>query len=266
MDPRVQSQTVVPNLAALKRRVGRFLTMRSPRGATAEDFIRKVERLGEVAILGGLLRDLCLETNRSFYSDIDIVIDTDDYSGLESLMEEYNARKNSFGGYRLQYNRWKIDLWVLSKTWAFAEGLVPCRSFASLLDTTFFDWDAVVLNLSQSKFYTRDKYLSTLTTRVVDLNLRDNPNELGSVVRALRLLEKRDAKLTYKLSNFVFQGIEKLGVNTILNDEWDSYRQSILSEQFVTYVYRSLKSYLDTTADGLPYSHNFNRQLPLFHK
>ena len=186
---------VVPNFNALKQRVDRFVSKPDVnKERTAKTFIKEMEVLGEVAIFGGLLRDLCLETNKTFYSDIDIVIETDDDKGLAKKMAKYDATKNSYGGYRLSYHKWKIDLWPLRRTWAFKEGLVKGESFECLLKTTFFDWDAIILNFTKSKVVSIDNYLCKLNDRVVDINMKENPNEIGMAVRALRFLERRNAK------------------------------------------------------------------------
>ncbi len=274
---------IVPNFDALKQRVNRFLVS-TPKDRcsfygtgdlvgfsdidnclqkeySAKKFIKDIEEVGEVAIFGGLLRDLCLETNRTFCSDIDIVVETDDERGLASKVAEFDAVKNSFGGYRLQYHKWSIDLWSLKNTWAFKEGLVKEESFDSLLKTTFFNWDAVVLNSSKSKIYSIENYLKKLNDRVVDINLKENPNDIGILVRALRLLEKRNAKFSYNLSEYVFFEIENHGVDKILNDELDSYGKNLLTDSFISSIYLNLQNYLENNIKE-PFCHKF--QLSLF--
>lgn len=259
-----QPSLMVPNFDALKQRVNRFVS--SPekyKEYSAKGFFKDVEELGETAIFGGMLRDLSLGSIRAFSSDIDLVIETDDDSGLASKMEKYGAIKNSFGGYRLQFHKWKIDIWSLRKTWAFKEGLVKEESFESLLKTTFFDWDAIVLNLTKSKVLSIDNYLEKLADRVVDINLKENPNNIGIIVRALRLLEKRNAKFTWDLSVHVFNGIESYGLFKILEDEQDSYNYNLLSESFISSVHMELRNYLESSGDD-HFHHQYNSQLFLF--
>ena len=259
-----QDNDIVPHFGALKRRVDRFIAPAAlNKEHSAKMFFDDVGELGEVAIFGGLLRDLCLETNRTFYSDIDVVIETDDERGLASKVAKFDAMKNSFGGYRLQYRKWKIDVWPLRKTWAFREGLVKGESFDSLLETTFFDWDALVFNWSKSKVYSIENYLEKLNERVVGINLRENPNDIGMIVRALRLIEKRDAKLSHDLSEYVFSGVDHYGINTILEDELDSYSQNLLTENFISNIYSGLKNYLEMCNKG-PFCHRYKYQLNLF--
>ena len=259
-----QSSLMVPSFDALKQRVSRFVTPPEKyKEFGAKSFIKDVEELGEAAIFGGLLRDLSLDSSRTFTSDIDLVVETDDDRGLASKMEKYGAIKNSFGGFRLQFHKWKIDIWPLRKTWAIKEGLVKEESFEGLLKTTFFDWDAVVFNLTKSKILSIDNYLEKLTERVVDINLKENPNNIGIIVRALRLLEKRNAKFTWDLSEHVFNGIESYGLSRILEDELDSYNYNILSESFIASVHMDLRKYLENF-DEIPFSHQYKSQLCLF--
>jgi len=259
-----QPSLMVPNFDALKQRVSRFVS--SPekyKEYSAKGFIKDIEELGEVAIFGGMLRDLSLGSIRTFSSDIDLVIETDDDRGLASKMEKYGAIKNSFGGYRLQFHKWKIDIWALRRTWAIKEGLVKEESFESLLKTTFFDWDAIVLNLTQSKVISIDNYLEKLTERVVDINLKENPNNMGIIVRALRLLEKRNAKFTWNLSEHVFNGIEDYGLSRLLEDELDSYKYNFLTEGFIASVHLELRNHLENYSDEF-FSHEYKSQLCLF--
>ena len=67
----------VPNLGALRKRVDRFLAMPAYYSRQrATDLIARLQETPPVAIFGGLLRDLCFETNRTFYSDVDLVVDS----------------------------------------------------------------------------------------------------------------------------------------------------------------------------------------------
>jgi len=55
-----------------------------------------------------------------------------------------------------------------------------------LLDCTFFDWDAIVFNLQTGAIIAKPAYFAALEARVLDVNLEQNPNPTGSLVRALR--------------------------------------------------------------------------------
>src|SRR3990172_2691939 len=91
----------VKNYENLRKRVKRFLTSTvNSRGEVAE-FLESIKPLGDVAIFGGMLRDISLAGSRAFNSDVDIVIRTDDSKALEAILSSYSSTINSFGGYRL---------------------------------------------------------------------------------------------------------------------------------------------------------------------
>ena len=215
----------------------------------ATDLIARLQETAPVAIFGGLLRDLCFETNRTFYSDVDLVVDSRDEDWLAHVLTPFNAIKNRFDGYRLHFDKWKVDIWPLSKTWAFRQGLVEGERFEDLLQTPFFDWDAIVFDLSARKLYCADDYLDKLRARTVDIILPDNPNPLGIVVRALRLAVKRRARFSRRLAEYVHRGMDEYGIYAILENELKSYGENCANDNLLLNNYLELRDYRDSLGD-----------------
>lgn len=167
------------------------------------EMIEPLSRIGEVTVIGGLVRDL------AFYgpeerpvSDIDLVV-RGLPSALQTFAESSGATPNKFGGYGLHTAAFKADFWSLSSTWAKRAGHVSMRKPTDLVKCTFFDWDAIVYSIQTKKITAIPGYLSRLHGRVLDLNLEPNPSIKGNLVRALRRVMMWDVRPGPRLRRFI---------------------------------------------------------------
>src|SRR5262245_19331364 len=103
---------------SLRRRTQHFLTADLYGRRAVGAFCERLNDVGDAAIFGGMLRDLLLEGNTKFRSDVDIVVDTGRIGALEQLLAPYAPRKTAFGGFRLFVHKWMVDVWPLEWTWA----------------------------------------------------------------------------------------------------------------------------------------------------
>ena len=170
----------------LKKLVRYFLSSDYRDREDVRRVLGELEGLGQLVLLGGMLRDLALFGNREFRSDIDFVIDPIDPELFEKRMASIGAKVNRFGGYALSSRKWQIDVWSLKNTWAHTEGHVQVRTFDDLLDTTFFRCDAIFYDLTKKRLRAKQGYFDDLRRRVLEINLRPNPNPKGNAVRAFR--------------------------------------------------------------------------------
>lgn len=148
---------------------------------------------GDLYLFGGVLRDLALLGGKSFNSDIDLVVEGD-WQSCTKYLDHLGARRNKFGGYRLEVAGWDVDIWNARETWAIKQGLVPYRGIASLTETTVLNWDAVLMNWRTRALVFRDRYLDEIQSRTLDIVLEQNPDPSGMAVRVFRHLCLKDAK------------------------------------------------------------------------
>ena len=158
-------------------------------------------------LFGGMIRDFALYPPKLFSSDIDLVVDGDDWA-IERCLERFNATTNRFGGYRLMLGSRTVDIWALRQTWAFTSGHVAGHTFQELTQTTFFNWDAAVYELRSGTLHCLDNYFELLQSRVLDINLEANPNPAGNVLRALRLAFSGEAKLGARLTKYLLRFLD----------------------------------------------------------
>jgi len=178
--------SIAPSETHLKRRVDGYLWNNpSVPARRLREQLNEFKSLGEIAIIGGMIRDLAREGRSGFKSDVDFVIDCDP-DVVEEFALERGASKNRFGGYCFLTPHWKLDFWALERTWARTEGHVKIRRLEDLIKCTFFDVDAIVYLLNCQRLYAREKYLENLLRGEIDINLLPNPSIEGNMVRGIR--------------------------------------------------------------------------------
>jgi hypothetical protein len=178
---------VAPGLPQLKRRVDDYIWREAgtPIQRLRDIFDTYFMPFTSVAIVGGLVRDIARRGKVGFKSDIDLVIAADT-AEVSALAHTLNAIPNRFGGFASRHPHWKIDFWALETTWAARSGHAAVHRIQDVLETTFFDCDAVCYELKSRKLYARDDYLDRLGGRVIDINLLPNPSIEGNLLRAIR--------------------------------------------------------------------------------
>lgn len=212
---------------SLRRRASHFLSTDLYGRREVALFCERAAEVGDVAIFGGMLRDLLLEGNERFCSDVDLVIDTDDMAELERMLAAYSPARNSFGGYRIRLQKWAVDIWPLESTWAIRNGHVHGDSLADLVKTTFFNWDAIVYELRSGKIHCAPMYVTELQERFLTINLRANPNPEGAALRTLRMATYRQAKLSFLLAEYVADVIETVGMEALLRRQRQNHNTGV---------------------------------------
>ena len=202
---------------------------------------------GDLYLFGGVLRDLALSGQRGFSSDIDIVVDDDDWTHLVKYLRSRGVTQNRFGGFRLKVNEWPIDIWTARETWAIRKGLVEYHGIESLTETTILNWDAILLNWRTKRIICSPDYFRQIRGRVMDIVLTENPNPLGAAVRAFRHLCLKDAKeLTARAARYLADAAHEYPDETIIKSEIASYRESIIDPAILGFF-----RHMDTSSEDL---------------
>ena len=238
------SQQAIKKYSDLKKRIGKFLKCNAGQHDEIRSFLDSIKSLGDVVIIGGMLRDLSISGREGFHSDIDLVIHASDKEKLEYAFSKYEWTKNKFGGYRINTGRWPIDLWTFDSTWAFKEGYVKGEDFKDLCKTTFFNWDAIVFELYSGQLHAADDYIKLINEKKLDINLQPNPNPLGNVIKIFRYYEKYGAVLSPRLVEYANSILKDLSYNDILAYERKSYEKNTVLDTFrFQYIYKQMISH-----------------------
>lgn len=234
---------MVNDFSALKKRIGRFLDSKKFERGEVFELIELIHKAGRVAIFGGMLRDLCIGGNLFFDSDVDLVFEPHEKTNLELLLKNYKYELNSFGGYRIYLKKWQVDIWNIENTWAFKKNIVENEGFKSLVKTTFFNWDAIVYEIDSGSIHTAEGYLKNLQERYLDINMIDNPNILSTLVRALRMMIKLNARLSPRLRDFLCENFVKYSAEDIGVYEQQKYWKSTLTIEIISDIYLKIESH-----------------------
>lgn len=194
---------------------------------------------GNIYLFGGILRDMALFGREGFHSDIDLVVEGS-WQNCTSYLESLGARKNKFGGYRLEVAGWPIDIWNAKETWAIKHGYVSYIGIASLTETTVLNWDAILMNWRTRNFICHEDYLQTINSKLLDIVLVENPNPLGMAVRVFRHLCLKEArKVTPSAASYLATCTRKFTFAELKRSEVSSYGNSSI-EPFVYELFEYL--------------------------
>lgn len=160
------------------------------------------ESLPDLAIFGGMIRDLTLGRPESFRSDIDLV-STASSEEIYSLISEYSPLRNRFGGFRFFFLGRPYDIWSLSDTWAVREGYVEASRIEDLCKTTFFTMDAALFDVKSEFFYAPKFCRRSIEGKLLDINLIHNPFPRKMAMKAVELSIRQGLRMSYELCEFV---------------------------------------------------------------
>ena len=236
----------------LRRRIKNFFGNQAQEQEIGELF-NTLARVGRVAIFGGVLRDLALDGLAARPRDIDVVVECDRRADLAMCLTPFRPERNRFGGFRYRVGGWLFDTWCTKDTWAVKEGLVEAQGLDDLVRTTYFDWDAALYEVRSASFAILPDYFQRLASSVVDINLPDNPNPIGNLVRALRFLVLGRANLGPNLVSAALNSLRTLNERDILEAESSSYRIRCLSIERLYAVRSRLELALDEAGSVAEY-------------
>lgn len=178
------------------------------------EILREIHEANAKAVFfGGTLRSLLV--SRIFNRrpgrprDIDIVVAGSSIEALKEMFRERIARETRFGGLQLRHWDWQFDVWPLGKTWAFVEDSVENPEFAALPETTFFNLEAIAVDVWPVPGHPREIYAGNeqffdgLLSRTLEINREENPYPELCVVRALVLASSIDFLIGHRLAAYI---------------------------------------------------------------
>lgn len=213
--------------------------------------------LAEVYLFGGIIRDLALFGRKGFSSDVDLVVDGK-LDGIEDFLYKHGAKKNKFGGYRLEVGRdtetksfskcWEVDIWEAKNTWAIKQGHVSYVDITSLLQTTITNWDSVLMDWRTKEVITSENYFDDIKELYLDIILANNPNKLGMAVRVFRYLTiKKAKKFSYEVLRYLVAVSSCYSYEQLLTAENNSYRENSISIE----MYKFFSSFQEVDQSSL---------------
>jgi len=178
------------------------------------------EKKWRAVFFGGTLRSLLWarvnEKSPGRPRDIDIVMQGVPLSELKKQFGPYVDRYTRFGGLKLsrggfsQSNiKWQFDIWPLEETYALKHFGKKIPSFEDLPDTTFFNVEAVAVEVwpregRARRIYSKDdQFFRGLINRTIEVNREETPYPELCVARALVMAAQLDWKVGPRLLRFM---------------------------------------------------------------
>ena len=258
------------NQKKLKSKIAYFFKQSKKRDAFFLDFLLKAQDVGSLALFGGKLRDMVLKDfgfnkqNINYGSDIDLVI-LSEKKDFFNLTKKYDHKINKFGGCRIKFKKTVVDFWTLESTWAFKSGHVTGNNFCDLTKTTFFDWDAIIchidINRKKRKIFAIEKYWDKINSGVIDINLTANPNEMGTLIRILKILVN-GIKISKKMAIYLYERINYINGNQLNFNNGPFFEKAVTIED-LNKIKKQLIEYIEYRNNDYFYYLN-TKQLQLF--
>jgi len=218
-------------------------------------------------LFGGVLRDLMIYGASATPRDLDIVVSSVT-KGMEKLFERTLKRRNRFGGYCLDSEGWLFDVWELSSTWAFRDGIVAAQGFEDLPRTTFLNIHAIVAELAPAAGKQRRIYSSgffdAVASRTVDVNCEENPFPGLCVVRSFLAADKFGFGIAPRLAKYIAYHAAQCGIDELVDIQRKHYGRAYSGPDQLWEWIRTTESQLRTssrTPVRLP--RTGDKQLPL---
>ncbi|MEW4526704.1 hypothetical protein [Maioricimonas sp. JC845] len=178
------------------------------------EVLREIRETSTQAVLfGGTLRSLLisrLEHSRAGRPrDIDIVVSGTSIEGIRNKFRRQIARETRFGGLQLVHGEWQFDIWPLEKTWAFVADGVEAPDFSALPGTTFFNLEAVAVDVWPAPGQARNVYSGDnqffhgILSRTLEINREHNPYPELCIVRAMVFADSLKFNIGPRLARYI---------------------------------------------------------------
>lgn len=176
--------------------------------------IEKLAQEQEVYVFSGIIRDFFLEIpnheilqgkkKKRSPRDLDFVLDGDCKA---DMFTAGNVHVNQYGGLKLEWGNVTVDVWSLEETWGIIEDGKPVTP-QSLLETSFFNFSAIVYDYNKEKFIIGRPFLDFLNTNILDVVYEKNPKPDLCIVNTLYYKEKLKCIIGQRLSQWIINQYE----------------------------------------------------------
>lgn len=161
------------------------------------ELITTLNKTAKVYIFSGIIRNYFLELED--YRDVDLFIDGD--VDVVSLVKNYNYRRNSFGGYKINIDNTNVDLWFLKDTWALknSQSVLDIELAKYIPNTAFFNFSSIMFSFNENIFYYTNHFASFIQNKKINLVFKPNANYALCVVNSFYYSDKFNLQLADKL-------------------------------------------------------------------
>ena len=229
--------------------------------------LRELREAGVAAVFfGGTLRSLLfsrlMKNKPGRPRDVDIVIEGATVEALKDRFRTLIMRETRFGGLKLQRMNWQFDVWPLDRTWGFLHDSTDAPSFALLPRTTFFNLEAIAVDVWARRGKTRniysgdDQFFEGILTRTLELNRPENPFPGLCIIRSLVMAASLDYAVGPRLAAYLSEN-----ASTLRGRDFDTIQREHYG--MLRYEVDSLRRWLDHVIEAHARSPGERHRLPI---
>ena len=202
----------------------------------ALELFQQLLEVGEVYLIGGILREYRDNNDIKELRDADFIIDIKRPDLWEMLLEKYHSTGNRFDGYKFDCESgFVVDVWEVDKTWAYRQNLIEydrMNYLQTLPDTVFLNMDSIIYDLNEDKWYD-SIYQEAVRQGVLDIVLKENPYVELNLLRAMILRRKYSMRYSEYLRNVFLEYMQKNEgfVDDLMEIQYQRYHHPVLSKQ-----------------------------------
>lgn len=199
----------------------------------ADQLFMKLYNIGELYLIGGVLREFLETGDIKIVRDIDLVISTKEVDQFHKICMKYHTKKNSFGGYKINCDGITIDVWNIENTWAYKKNIIKCSEedyLKKLPYTVFYNLDSLIYNVKNDIWYD-DLYKEAKESNVLDIVLEENSQIDLNILRGMIFQNRYHMKYSERLKKLIRERFrnEKEYVKILYSIELKRYEKEILS-------------------------------------
>lgn len=166
-------------------------------------FLFEINQIDKVYIFSGIIRNYFLGIND--IRDIDIMVDTS--KDLSLIINKYEHKRNSFGGYKLSVGGMNVDLWYLRQTWGLNNPQIVMQIDLDkyIPNTAFFNFSSILFSFEDNCFIYSKHFLRFLRDKKIDYVFKHNANYALCVVNSFYYQSKLNLPLSDHLKSFLIK-------------------------------------------------------------
>lgn len=171
----------------------------------ADQLFMKLYNIGELYLIGGVLREFLETGDIKIVRDIDLVISTKEVDQFHKICMKYHAKKNSFGGYKINCDGITIDVWNIESTWAYKKNIIKCFEegyFKNLPYTVFYNLDSLIYDVKNDVWYDY-LYKKAKESNILDIVLEENPHIDLNILRGMIFQNRYHMEYSERLKKLI---------------------------------------------------------------
>lgn len=167
-----------------------------------DQLFNDLEGLGDVIVVGGVVRDIVYGEKEP--RDIDLIICCASEE-LQKALWESGAKRNRFGGYKIERNGMLFDIWSIDDHWPFAKGILD-KNKENIEKGAFYNIDAACVNLATSELFSEGLDVA-MRTKMLDIIVADDglvdQLHVFNVMRAYRLKQQWGLEFSNRVQRYI---------------------------------------------------------------